>query len=81
CRAHLVGIDLSTVTLSSVIEGSEVVMSHGIRRVALLFAGGPLGNTGLWLAFSVFFVIRAGGQVVLMPRLIRRDFGRAAGSP
>lgn len=42
---------------------------------ALLFLAAPLGNHGLWLAFSVFFVIRATGQLYMLPRLIRRDLG------
>jgi MATE family multidrug resistance protein len=41
--------------------------------VALLFAAAPLGNHGLWLAFSLFYVIRAAGQRALLPGLIRRD--------
>ncbi len=32
------------------------------------------GNDGLWLAFSLFFVLRAGGQAVLTPGLLRRSF-------
>jgi MATE family multidrug resistance protein len=43
---------------------------------ALLYLTAPLGNDGLWLAFSIFFVIRAGGQLYLLPGLIRRDLGR-----
>jgi MATE family multidrug resistance protein len=34
----------------------------------------PLGNHGLWLAFSLFFVARAAGQAVLLPGLARRTF-------
>ena len=33
----------------------------------------PLGNDGLWLAFTLFLVIRAAGQLILLPRLVRRD--------
>ena len=40
----------------------------------LLLATGPLGNDGLWLAFSLFFVARAAGQALLLPRLIRLTF-------
>jgi MATE family multidrug resistance protein len=48
--------------------------------VALLFATAPLGNHGLWLAFTLFFVARAAGQAVLMPGLARRSFA-AVSSP
>ena len=41
----------------------------------LLLAAGPLGNHGLWLAFTLFLVARAGGQAVMLPRLERRTFG------
>lgn len=41
----------------------------------LLYLGPALTNNGLWLAFGIFFVVRAAGQIVLMPRLITRDFG------
>jgi len=40
----------------------------------LLFAPAPLGNHGLWLAFSLFMVARAAGQALLLPRLERRTF-------
>lgn len=46
--------------------------------VALLFAGRPWGNHGLWLAFSLFFVARAGGQALMLPGLARRSFAEAA---
>lgn len=45
--------------------------------VALLFAVGPLGNNGLWLAFCVFFVVRAIGQIAVLPRLMRRHLEKA----
>jgi MATE family multidrug resistance protein len=38
----------------------------------------PLGNHGLWLAFTLFFVARAAGQAVLLPGLTGRAF---AGAP
>jgi len=47
--------------------------------VGLLVLTGPLGNHGLWLAFSLFFVLRAAGQAVQLPGLVRRSF--AAASP
>ena len=45
---------------------------------ALLFARGPLGNHGLWLAFSLFLVARAAAQALLLPRLTRAAFADAA---
>jgi MATE family multidrug resistance protein len=47
--------------------------------VVMLFLARPLGNHGLWLAFSLFFVLRAAAQAVQLPRLIRRSFGAAPG--
>lgn len=44
----------------------------------LLVARPPLGNHGVWLAFSLFFLVRATGQFVLMPRLLRRSFASLA---
>jgi MATE family multidrug resistance protein len=41
----------------------------------LLFAAAPLGNHGLWLAFSLFLVARAAGQATLLPKLKRATFG------
>ena len=41
----------------------------------LLLALGPLGNHGLWLAFTLFLVVRAAGQALILPRLERRTFG------
>ncbi|PZQ59453.1 MAG: MATE family efflux transporter [Phenylobacterium zucineum] len=46
--------------------------------VALRFALAPLGNHGLWLAFSLFFVARAAGQAAALPRLVQRSFAGAA---
>jgi MATE family multidrug resistance protein len=40
----------------------------------LLLATGPLGNHGLWLAFSLFLIARAAGQALMLPRLERRTF-------
>jgi MATE family multidrug resistance protein len=40
----------------------------------LLFALQPLGNHGLWLAFTLFMIARAAGQAVLLPRLVRHSF-------
>jgi len=41
---------------------------------AMLYLASPLANHELWLAFTIFFVLRAAGQLVLLPRLIRGDF-------
>jgi len=41
---------------------------------ALLLVAGPLGNHGLWLAFTLFLIARAAGQALLLPRLERRTF-------
>ncbi|HEX9963573.1 MAG TPA: MATE family efflux transporter [Allosphingosinicella sp.] len=41
---------------------------------ALLFAFAGLGNHGLWLAFSLFLVVRAAGQAAMLPGLRRRTF-------
>ncbi|WP_242922896.1 MATE family efflux transporter [Caulobacter sp. CCUG 60055] len=42
--------------------------------VVALFAARPLGNHGVWLAFSLFFLARTAGQAWLTPRLTRRTF-------
>ena len=42
----------------------------------LLLVTGPLGNHGLWLAFTLFLVGRAVGQAALLPRLERTTFAR-----
>lgn len=38
----------------------------------------PWGNQGLWLAFSLFFVLRAAGQAWMLPGLRRRGFTRTS---
>ncbi len=43
--------------------------------VAGLAAFGSLGNHGLWLAFTLFFLVRAAGQAWMLPGLMRRSFG------
>jgi multidrug resistance protein, MATE family len=40
----------------------------------LLLVTGPLGNHGLWLAFTAFLLVRAAGQALLLPRLERTTF-------
>ena len=46
--------------------------------VALLPLTRALGDDGLWLAFTLFLVLRAAGQAALLPGLTRRSFGQAA---
>ena len=41
---------------------------------ALLLATGPLGNHGLWLAFTLFLIVRALAQLALLPRMRARTF-------
>lgn len=41
--------------------------------VAALQLAAPLGNGGVWLAFSLLFVVRSAGQLYLLPGLVRRD--------
>ncbi len=40
---------------------------------AALHLVAPLGNNGIWLAFSLLFVVRSLGQACLLPGLVRRD--------
>lgn len=40
-----------------------------------LWQSWPLGAHGLWLSFTVFLLARAGFQLLLMPRLLDREFG------
>jgi MATE family multidrug resistance protein len=42
---------------------------------SLLLTTSSLGNHGLWLAFSLFLVVRAAGQATLLPVMVRRTFG------
>ena len=46
--------------------------------VAMLVLAGRFGNHGLWLAFSLFLLLRAAGQAVQLPGLIRRSFAATA---
>lgn len=41
---------------------------------AMILVPSALANDELWLAFSVLFVVRAAGQIAVMPRLIRSSF-------
>jgi MATE family multidrug resistance protein len=43
--------------------------------IAGIFAFGAMGNHGLWLAFTLFFLARAAGQAWMLPGLTRRAFG------
>jgi len=57
-----------------------MVLSMGAALAAFVvmrFVAAPLGNHGLWLAFSLFFVARAAGQAWALPRLTRRSFATA----
>ncbi|PWG03772.1 MATE family efflux transporter [Sphingosinicella humi] len=52
-----------------------VTMVAAFTTYALvLWAAGSLGNHGLWLAFTLFFIARAAGQALLLPRLRRATF-------
>jgi MATE family multidrug resistance protein len=46
--------------------------------VAGLLAFAPLGNHGLWLTFTLFFIARSAGQAWLLPGLTRRAFAGVA---
>lgn len=48
-----------------------------IAYLALLLGLNTMGNHGLWLAFTLFFVVRAAGQALALPRLIRNSFSAA----
>ena len=52
---------------------TTMVIAIGVYGV-LLVAAEPLGNHGLWLAFSFFLLARAASQALLLPRLERRTF-------
>lgn len=42
--------------------------------VIALYLFAPWGNDGLWAALALFAVARAAGQILLLPRLVRRTF-------
>ncbi|CAN7427887.1 MATE family efflux transporter [Phenylobacterium sp. LjRoot225] len=42
--------------------------------LVLLVVARPWGNHGVWLAFSLFFLLRGVGQAILLPGLVRRSF-------
>lgn len=85
--SHIVWVALLAVlgVFASVLDGvfvgagwtraMVVTMAVGMAAyAAALFIAAPLGNDGLWLAFSLFFVVRAMGQLYVLPSLVRRDF-------
>ena len=45
-----------------------------VLYAALLLLAAPLGNHGLWLAFTLFLLARAAAQAALLPRMERRTF-------
>lgn len=45
---------------------------------ALLLVAGPLGNHGLWLAFTIFLVVRTAAMAAALPRLERKTFAARA---
>ena len=51
-----------------------MAVSFAAFNIALWLAGG-WGNAGLWLAFCLLFVVRAGGQAICLPGLARRHVG------
>lgn len=40
----------------------------------MIFGLAPLANKTLWLAFCLLFVMRAAGQIIVMPGLVRKSF-------
>lgn len=56
-------------------RGMLVTMAAAMAvYIAMLALLQPLGNHGFWAAFTLFFVVRAGGQAMLTPALLRRSF-------
>lgn len=45
-----------------------------VLYLVLLWLLHPIGNHGLWIAFTLFFVARGTAQALVLPRLIRREF-------
>ena len=52
---------------------ATMVAAFAVYALALA-AAGPLGNHGLWLAFSLFLVARTAAQATLLPRMRRATF-------
>jgi MATE family multidrug resistance protein len=57
-----------TFAMLATMAGALAVFIGGLLALA------PLGNHGLWLAFTLFFLARAAGQMWMLPRLTRRAF-------
>ena len=51
-----------------------MAVSFAAFNIALWLVAG-WGNAGLWLAFCLLFVVRAGGQAICLPGLARRHVG------
>ncbi|MEM8825626.1 MAG: MATE family efflux transporter, partial [Pseudomonadota bacterium] len=80
----LVAIPLAGVasfTLDGVFVGASwtralllsMIIAAGIYALILWLAA-PYGNHGLWFAFTLFLIVRAGAQALLIPRLAARGF-------
>jgi MATE family multidrug resistance protein len=75
--AGVVSFVLDGVFIGSNWTGAMLITMAGALAVfvAGLIAFGALGNHGLWLAFTLFFLARAAGQAWMLPGLTRRAFG------
>jgi MATE family multidrug resistance protein len=75
--AGVVSFVLDGVFIGSNWTGAMLITMAGALAVFIagLAAFGTLGNHGLWLAFTLFFLARAAGQALLLPGLTRRSFG------
>jgi MATE family multidrug resistance protein len=62
----------ATWTRALLLTMAAAVAVYGL----LLLVTGPLGNHGLWLAFSLFLLVRAAGQALILPRMERTTFAR-----
>lgn len=60
----------ATWTRALLVTMAAAVALYGL----LLLVTGPLGNHGLWLAFSLFLLVRAAGQALLLPPMERTTF-------
>ncbi|MCJ2184340.1 MATE family efflux transporter [Novosphingobium sp. 1949] len=52
---------------------TTMAAAMGVYALLLWFLA-PLGNAGLWLAFTMLFVMRAAGQALVLKRQTRRTF-------
>jgi MATE family multidrug resistance protein len=80
--AGVVSFVLDGVFIGSNWTGAMLITMAGALAVfvAGLFAFGAMGNHGLWLAFTLFFLARAAGQAWMLPGLTRRAFGPREGA-